>query len=158
MDERRVTFSVGILESTRDWLKKYSMDNDLSIGAMINALAQSAQAETIVYDNGTWIGGTGDSLDTRIHEEEVKRLTTTIKLYEAKIAGLEEQLRDAEANRAVEVPKIEEKAVEKPVEKVEKPKTDHIQDGINLNELFRLAAKHRITEQSLLDSALRRYR
>lgn len=148
MEDRKVRWSVMIDEDAREWIYKTAKEQNITVGAPVNDLYAMIRSGDLTYKNHKYISTIEDTLDTRIKDTEIERLQTALRLAEAKIRGLEEQ--NANSKR--------EKPIQETTESIKREPIQANIDGINLKELIRLATKHRITEQSLLDMALRPYR
>lgn len=136
----------------RAWVVKVAKEEGVVTGQVISDLYEAICQGSIKYENRIFSGENevDESVysDLEMYRRQITELNTTIKLQEAKIRGLEEK---QEPQKFPE----KEKEVEKQAAVSERPVKA---EGLDTRQLVLLAMKHRITEQSLLDMALRPYR
>ena len=134
--------SVRINKVTKQWIQDISKEHGYAIYNFFDDLYESFKSGMIRYENRTFHG-----------EEEFERAE-----YEMKVADLMTEVNELKAKLREEPTKRElENFPEKEKEPIkhEQPMND---SGLNLDMVYELAEKHRITPQSLLDMALRPYR
>ena len=141
-------WSVKMQKTTKNWIVQMAQEREIPNGRVMDDLYEAVQQGIIKYDGRIFHGE--DSVE---YERQISEMQTTINLLNAKIRGLEAEIEERNANREDEITKREPENISEEQKEVTKRELD-----VNLNELTRLAAKHRVTEQSLLDMALRPYR
>lgn len=139
---RWITWTVRVEEATKTWWRDLANKFEIPYGEVFDRLRVAFEDGIVTFDGSVWRRSENEErqVDVGIYEREIAALQTKIKLYEAKIKGLEEQNTNSEKISGEEKGKHE------------------LAEEIKLNELINLAQKRRITPQSLLDAALRPYR